>query len=264
MNTVYRVTVEAAKKKDLFTVTWQNTGTNTSETVETSASHIAPGEVERFREKPHLYMEIGRKLFGFLDTKKHLLQNALDEASRGGGPLTLLLCPHDPTADWPFELLARDNSFLLPHGLHLVRCVSPWGAEKKPAPQNRPLKLLFMACSALDVHSELDFEREEETIFRVTEKGKGAGRELYTLDDLGDHRNAVDYYQQALNIDRAVFGEQHPNVAGDLNNLGSVYCSLGQRDTAKGYFEKAHAIFKKFFGDDHPHTKAVAEWLEDC
>jgi tetratricopeptide (TPR) repeat protein len=170
MDTVYRVTVEVAKKKDVFTVTWEDTGTNTSETVEVSASDIVPGDVERFRQKPDLHLEIGRKLFGFLDSEKHLLQRAMDEASRRGGPLTLLLCPGDQTADWPFELLARENSFLLPHRLHLVRCVSGWGAEKKVTPQDRPLKLLFMACSALDVHTELDFEREEETIFHVTEK----------------------------------------------------------------------------------------------
>lgn len=32
----------------------------------------------------------------------------------------------------------------------------------------------------------------------------------FTIDDLGEHRQAIDYYEQALKIDRAVFGEQHP------------------------------------------------------
>ena len=35
--------------------------------------------------------------------------------------------------------------------------------------KNRLLKLLFMACTALDVEPELDFERKEEAIFKVTE-----------------------------------------------------------------------------------------------
>jgi CHAT domain-containing protein len=59
---------------------------------------------------------------------------------------------------------------LLPDRLHLVRQVSDWGAGKAETPENRPLKLLFMACSALGVKPKLDFEKEEETIFRVTEK----------------------------------------------------------------------------------------------
>ncbi len=54
--------------------------------------------------------------------------------------------------------------------MHLLRQVSNWGAGKIASPENRPLKLLFMACSAQEVTPKLDFENEEETIFRVTEK----------------------------------------------------------------------------------------------
>jgi tetratricopeptide (TPR) repeat protein len=67
-------------------------------------------------------------------------------------------------------LLAKNKTFLLPHGVHLVRSVSEWGIEKKVSPEGRPLKLLFMACSAMDVEPELDFEQEEEAIFHITEK----------------------------------------------------------------------------------------------
>jgi hypothetical protein len=42
----------------------------------------------------------------------------------------------------------------------------------------------------------------------------------YTIYSLGDHRKAIEYFEQALAIDEAVFGKEHPNVAIRLNNLG--------------------------------------------
>jgi len=105
-----------------------------------------------------------------LDGDARHLQRALDEAAQEGESLQLYLRACQEVADLPFELLAQDSTFLLPNRLHLVRRVSDWGANKTETPKNRPLKLLFMACSAMDVEPELDFEREEETIFQVTEK----------------------------------------------------------------------------------------------
>jgi tetratricopeptide (TPR) repeat protein len=86
----------------------------------------------------------------------------------------------------------------------------------------------------------------------------------YTIDDLGDHRKAIEYYEQALAILKKVYGEKHPQVAAALNNLGSAYFARGQTKKAKPYFERAYAIFKKFFGNEHPHTKLVKGWLEEC
>jgi tetratricopeptide (TPR) repeat protein len=74
----------------------------------------------------------------------------------------------------------------------------------------------------------------------------------YTLDDLGEHHKASDYYEQALTIDRAVFGDNHPDVAIDLNNLGSVYLALGEKQKAKKYFQQAYAICNQFLGPEHP------------
>lgn len=120
--------------------------------------------------KPEHHLGLGQKLFRFLDGDGRHLQRCLEEAGKLSEPLTLQLRAAKEIADWPFELLAQDDAFLLPSRLHLLRQVSDWGAQKISAPANRPLKLLFMACSALDVEPELDFECEEETIFRVTEK----------------------------------------------------------------------------------------------
>jgi tetratricopeptide (TPR) repeat protein len=54
------------------------------------------------------------------------------------------------------------------------------------------------------------------------------------------------------------YGEDHPDVAIDRNNLGLAWDSLGQYDKAIEYFELALATFKKVLGVDHPSTKTVA------
>lgn len=118
--------------------------------------------------KPEYQLNIGSKLYAFLDGDKRHLERALKEAGRKGEPLILRLCTFKETTDWPFELLCRDNSFLLPKDMHLVRCVSEWGKDKVIPPRDQPLKLMFMACSAVDVKQVLNFEKEEETIFQVT------------------------------------------------------------------------------------------------
>ncbi len=170
MPIIYKVTVTPAKKQGVFHITWHNVETGKENSFEQSADEITPEEVERLWQEPRFQLAIGQKLFRFLDGENRLLQRALDEAARQGEPFQLLLRACKQTTDWPFELLAQEGSFLLPQRLHLIRWVSDWGAEKKIPPRDRRLKLLFMACSALDVRPELDFEREEESIFQVTEK----------------------------------------------------------------------------------------------
>jgi tetratricopeptide (TPR) repeat protein len=169
MPIVYQVTISPAKKKQIFNISWYNRQTREENSFTHSAAEITTEEIERLWQLPKYQLEIGGKLYRFLDGDARHLERALQEAAHQAEPLILHLCTCKETADWPFELLARDNLFLLPQRMHLIRCISDWGSEKKTPPKNRPLKLLFMACSALDVQPELDFEKEEETIFQVTE-----------------------------------------------------------------------------------------------
>jgi tetratricopeptide (TPR) repeat protein len=45
--------------------------------------------------------------------------------------------------------------------------------------------------------------------------------------DIGNVQQALGYYEQALSIDKAVYGDRHPNVARDLNNIGLAWDALG-------------------------------------
>jgi tetratricopeptide (TPR) repeat protein len=125
-------------------------------------------EIARHWLQAEHQLPIGNLLFRLLDGEGGHLYRALDEAAKQSEPLLLHLRACQAFADLPFELLALDSNFLLPARIHLIRRVSDWGEQKALTPEDRPLKLLFMACSALDVKPELAFEKEEETIFQVT------------------------------------------------------------------------------------------------
>ncbi|GAG13889.1 unnamed protein product, partial [marine sediment metagenome] len=72
--------------------------------------------------------------------------------------------------------------------------------------------------------------------------------------DTGDAGQAIKYYQQALSIDKEVYGERHPSVARDLNNLGSAWEDLGEAKKAIEYYKQALSIDKEVYGEKHPHV----------
>jgi tetratricopeptide (TPR) repeat protein len=165
----YRVTITPTGKENFFEICWFDLSKSTENCfVQAGPDFVAQG-MDRWWQNQEGALNIGRELFKFLDGDLRHFQRALAEANKHGIPLYLQLKTPDRTADWPFELLAQAETFLLPQRLHLVRRVSEWTYAKDFIPAARPLKLLFMACSPLYVEPELDFEREEETIFHVTE-----------------------------------------------------------------------------------------------
>ena len=76
----------------------------------------------------------------------------------------------------------------------------------------------------------------------------------FTLYNMGDQRKAIEYFEQALTIDRNVYGESHPKVAIRLNNLGSAWQALGDQRKAIAYYEQALTIDRNVYGDEHPNV----------
>jgi tetratricopeptide (TPR) repeat protein len=70
--------------------------------------------------------------------------------------------------------------------------------------------------------------------------------------DTGDALRAIEYSEQALAIDKEVYGERHPDVATRLNNIGSAWDAMGEPKKALGYYEQALAIDKEVYGERHP------------
>lgn len=82
------------------------------------------------------------------------------------------------------------------------------------------------------------------------------------LHTLGNSKEAIEYYTKSLDINLKVYGESHPNVARDYNNLGSAWFQLGDAQKAIAYFTKALNIYKAEYGDNHPITLKVRSRLE--
>jgi hypothetical protein len=163
---IYDVTIEPAG--DRFRITWQDAEKNRN-----SFTNNLRGPMEevltRWEDLRH-QPAIGQALFRFLDGDARHFSRALEGAFTGGKELQLNLHTCKKTADLPFELLAYQGEFLLLKHVHLVRRVSDRGIEKRVSSKNRPLRLLFMACSPKKkIIEEPNYNREEEAILRITE-----------------------------------------------------------------------------------------------
>jgi len=82
----------------------------------------------------------------------------------------------------------------------------------------------------------------------------------WVCNNTGNARQAIGYYEQALSIDREVYGERHPAVATSLNNIGLAWHELGEHKKAITYYEQALSIDREVYGERHP---AVARDLNN-
>ncbi|MCP4216292.1 MAG: CHAT domain-containing protein [bacterium] len=121
-------------------------------------------------------LHIGHSLFHFLDGDAKHFSKALSDAETQGKTLELRIATCPKSSDWPLELVAKDHEFLLRNKVHLLRTIkhnettARARTEARENPPNRPLKLLFMVGSPMDVKPLLEYEKEEQAIFKVTEK----------------------------------------------------------------------------------------------
>ncbi|MEN8130992.1 MAG: hypothetical protein ABFS45_12520 [Pseudomonadota bacterium] len=116
-------------------------------------------------------LRFGSRLFQLLDRAGGQLTEAMKAVHDRGEALYFYLdIPFEIDA-LPFELIHDQHFLLLQQDLHLIRRVNDRNRLQAKAPQRRPLKLLFMACSPLDLQdSVLQFEKEEELILKATER----------------------------------------------------------------------------------------------
>jgi tetratricopeptide (TPR) repeat protein len=74
------------------------------------------------------------------------------------------------------------------------------------------------------------------------------------LQAKGDLDGAMRCFREAERIDRAAFGNDHPNVAIRMNNIGTVLIATGDLDSAMRCFREAERINRAAFGNDHPNV----------
>jgi serine/threonine-protein kinase len=78
---------------------------------------------------------------------------------------------------------------------------------------------------------------------------------------LGDYQRADSLNRQALEIDRQLYGEHHPDLADDFVNLGQIQTKWGRYTDAEKYFREALDIYLSWFGKDNPATADVTTYV---
>nr|WP_225912492.1 tetratricopeptide repeat protein [Nostoc flagelliforme] len=76
----------------------------------------------------------------------------------------------------------------------------------------------------------------------------------------GLYKLAEPWYEDGVNVCKALFAGDHPNVAESLNNLALLYYSQGRYSDAEPLLSDALAMTKRLFAGDHPN---VAESLNN-
>ena len=61
-------------------------------------------------------------------------------------------------------------------------------------------------------------------------------------------------YERSFSIDEKVYGNNHPEIATDLNNLAGLYESQGRYSEAEPLYKRALAIAEVTLGAEHPTT----------
>ena len=87
----------------------------------------------------------------------------------------------------------------------------------------------------------------------------GIGNVLYRM---GKHEEALVQYQKALEVFLAVYGQEHPDVAGCYQNLAATYQRQGNEAKATEMCTKAYRIFLKVLGPDHPQTLGLKRFVK--
>jgi tetratricopeptide (TPR) repeat protein len=123
--------------------------------------------------------------------------------------------------------------------------------EQKREHTEEGLQLLenLMFNEAIEAFSKAIKERPGDSI---AYNGRGMA-----YDKIAKHKKAIANYKKALNIDIAVHGERHSNVATRYNNIGVVLHKLGEYDHAIEDFQEALKIYMAVYGRNHPSVAKV-------
>jgi hypothetical protein len=172
--------------------------------------------------------ELGEALYRWLDGPS---AGWLSNISRSREPISLYITVDHKLRHIPWELLLKHGEFLCTHAVHPLIPVRTVNFHfKEQVPKNRPLRVLFMAASALDVRPILAFELEEATILRETRK---AGVEL-VVEESGTLEGLQEW------VDRFPEGEidvVHMSGHAEIQNNAPVFLS----EDSKGYAKPVEA-----------------------
>gem|GEM_PF-559213 len=76
----------------------------------------------------------------------------------------------------------------------------------------------------------------------------------YYLEANADYPGARSYYLQAMEINRKVLGEEHPDTTVSYNKLGGLLVKMGDYPGARLYYRRSLETHRKVLGEEHPDT----------
>jgi tetratricopeptide (TPR) repeat protein/predicted Ser/Thr protein kinase len=75
---------------------------------------------------------------------------------------------------------------------------------------------------------------------------------------MGRYDDELAAMQQAFEVKRRILGDEHPEVAGAIENVGLALAHVGRIPEARETFAESHALFRRALGDDHPDVALSA------
>ncbi|CAF5146499.1 unnamed protein product, partial [Rotaria sp. Silwood1] len=69
---------------------------------------------------------------------------------------------------------------------------------------------------------------------------------------MGEYSKALEYHERSLEIKKITLPPNHPHLAIDYNNIGSVYDNMGEYSKALEYYERSLEIGKIALPPNHP------------
>ena len=91
---------------------------------------------------------------------------------------------------------------------------------------------------------------------RADQIGKAQNAMGLLSQEKGDLDDALKSFREAERIARTVFGDNHPNVATCVNNIGRALKAKGDLDGALQCYREAERNARTACGDNHPHVAA--------
>lgn len=73
----------------------------------------------------------------------------------------------------------------------------------------------------------------------------------------GNYAKSVELNQQALEMDRRIFGDRHPRVGDTLISLGAAQYQWGKPDESEKYARQGAEIIEAWYGPDHYRTASA-------
>ena len=89
-----------------------------------------------------------------------------------------------------------------------------------------------------------------ETLNAIRQQAEHLQRTTADLYDKGKYRDAIVAAKQVVEINRQLFGDNHPRYAASVNNLGELYRAQAEYTKAEVAFSQALLILKKTAGKE--------------